>query len=98
MTLTVNDLDNRPLDQQERRAVTGGLGPAGGSAGGVDVSQLSGQIGQNSLVGSAASTGVLNTTLNLQLQVAPQVNVSTANVVDLDHITDLTSVLNSVVS
>jgi hypothetical protein len=98
MTLIVKDHETRNLDLQECRAVAGGLGPVSGPASGVDVGQVAGQVGANSLVGSASSYGVLNTTLNLQLQVAPQVNVQTANIVDLTSITDLTHVLNSVIA
>ena len=99
MTLRVEDLDtSRELDRDTCETVSGGLGPMSGPGAGVDLTQLSGQSGQNSIVGSAASYGVLNTTLNLQLQVAPQISVQTANLVDLDAITDLTHVVNSVVA
>lgn len=99
MTLLVEDLQTSlPLDRETCRAVSGGLGPVGGPGSGVDLGQLSGQSGQNSIVGSAASYGVLNTTLNLQLQVAPQISVQTANLVNLDAITDLTHVVNSVIA
>lgn len=97
MTLIVEDLETRPLDISECRAVTGGLGPISGPAAGIDVGQFGGQIGQNSLQGSAVSRGVLNTTLNLQLQVAPQISVQTANIVDLSAVTNLTNVVNSVI-
>jgi hypothetical protein len=99
MSLLIEDLNtSRELDRETCRAIAGGLGPVSGPAAGIDLSNLSGQVGQNSMVGSATSNGVLNTTLNLQLQVMPQINVSTNNLVDLDAITDLTQVVNSVIS
>lgn len=94
MTLLVEDLStSQALEERDALAVVGGIGPS--SAPGVG--QLSGQLGQNSVVGSAASHGVLNTTLNLAVQVAPQINVQTANLVDLTAVTDITNVINSII-
>jgi len=99
MTLHIEDLEQkRALEIEETRAVSGGLGPIGLPVSGSQLGQLSGQTGQNSIVGSAASYGVLNTTLNLQLQVAPQISVQAGSLVDLDSIVDTDQVVNSVLA
>lgn len=97
MTLSIEDLDtSHDLATEDRKSVRGGMGPTSGP--GAGLGQLTGQNAENSIVGSAASTGVLNTTLNLQLMVAPQISVATGTLVDLDAVTDLTNVVNSVLS
>ena len=98
MTLLVEDLStSQALDASMQQAVAGGIGPSGP----IGPANLAGQsvakTGDTTMVGSAASYGVLSPTLNLQLNIAPDISVQNINQVGFQQLNDLTNVVASAI-
>ena len=98
MTLLVEDLCvSQELDASTQQAVAGGIGPTGPLA----TSNL-GVLGMNNtgdttMVGSATSSGVLSPTLNLQLNIAPEIQVQNLSQFNFEQLNSLTNVVASAI-